>query len=106
MLLTYTLTMTERPERALASAWSAVKPGGLLAVADFAAPRGWLHSLAVRTFFARCRVRPARPDFARILGTSADFVVDTEESGSFPFVPLLRCPYYVTVVRKLHDKQD
>ena len=105
MLLTYALTMVPEPLRVLELAWATVRPGGLLAVADFTedpVAQSGVHRALARRIFALDGVRPdgrhagwcAALEGAVVLGHAV-------RSGTFPFFPsFVSHPYYAMVLRK------
>jgi S-adenosylmethionine-diacylgycerolhomoserine-N-methlytransferase len=94
----YSLSMMPDGRRALEHALSLLKPGGLLGVVDFIAPRGAL----ARAFWTRWfRHDGVRLDHARLesLRARTEPAYFREGRAALPYLPLLRVPYFVYVGR-------
>eukprot|EP01061_Rhynchopus_euleeides_P014505 TRINITY_DN2510_c0_g1_i1.p1 TRINITY_DN2510_c0_g1~~TRINITY_DN2510_c0_g1_i1.p1 ORF type:complete len:625 (+),score=314.98 TRINITY_DN2510_c0_g1_i1:125-1999(+) len=102
VISSYVFTMIPDWKKAIEKAWSFVAEGGYLAATDFTtSPRDqyklsqWMWK---KTFsFDHVMLNAEHHDLIRSLGTACAFRI---ESGGFPFVPLLQCPYYYAVQQK------
>lgn len=105
----YSLTMIPDWFLAIENARRLLKPGGVIAVVDFYVSRKhpaqgrrrhpWLTRNAWPLWFGNDNVFPS-PDHLPYLESHFDTVSVAEASGSVPFLPGLRMPYYRFVGRK------
>eukprot|EP00192_Tetraselmis_astigmatica_P018193 CAMPEP_0117657672 /NCGR_PEP_ID=MMETSP0804-20121206/5455_1 /TAXON_ID=1074897 /ORGANISM="Tetraselmis astigmatica, Strain CCMP880" /LENGTH=256 /DNA_ID=CAMNT_0005464141 /DNA_START=144 /DNA_END=914 /DNA_ORIENTATION=+ len=98
----YSLSMIPEWESALANAFRLLKPGGHLCVCDFTVDpaRQWsIMQYFWKTLFASDHVH-LNEEHRKVL--EKKFVKERVDIGygSFPYVPLLRCPYYYFIGRK------
>ncbi|KAJ9461457.1 Ubiquinone/menaquinone biosynthesis C-methyltransferase UbiE [Diplonema papillatum] len=108
VLSTYVFTMIPDWRLAIDKAWECVAPGGYLGASDFTTnPKeqwGVSQWMWKTTFsFDHVNLNPEHYKRIRSFGTPCGFRI---ESGSFPFVPLLKCPYYYAVQQKVGKKED
>lgn len=106
VLLSYSLTMIPDWFRAVDNAWHMLEPGGLIGVVDFHVPRrdppqGRARQAALarafwRTWFDRDGVFPS-PDHLPYLEARFRTRVLLERSGTIPWLPLLRMPWYLFI---------
>ena len=104
--LSYALTMIPDWVRALNNALALLKPGGKLGIVDFYVARPdqqWTraqHNVLTQKFWTHwCRHDQVHlsPQHISALCTLTDRLHLHEGSGSLPYVPLLRAPYFVYV---------
>lgn len=105
----YSLTMIPDWFRAIDHAWSLLKPGGQIAIADFYISRkypeeglrrhGWLTRNLVPLWFGNDNVQPS-PDHLPYLRSRFETVSLEEGHGAVPYAPLMRVPYYIFIGRK------
>ena len=105
----YSLTMIPDWFRAIDHAWSLLKPGGQIAIADFYISRkypeeglrrhGWLTRNLVPLWFGNDNVQPSA-DHLPYLRSRFETVSLDEGRGAVPYAPLMRVPYYIFIGRK------
>lgn len=99
--MSYSLTMIPDWRAALANALRLLKPGGYIAISDFTVRPE--HSAFTRALwpavFKTDGVRPS-PDHIDTLDAMFTRVHCEVAKGGFPYVPLLKAPYYFYVGRK------
>jgi S-adenosylmethionine-diacylgycerolhomoserine-N-methlytransferase len=94
----YSLTMIPDWRRALEHALALLKPGGLIGVVDFIAPRGALARRFWTRWFRHDGVRLDRTHLDS-LRARTEPVYCREGHAPVPYLPLLKVPYYVYVGR-------
>ena len=102
VISSYVFTMIPDWKKAINKAWDLVADDGFLAATDFTIDPAdqSLQSrfLWTKTFsFDHVVLNDSHHQMIRGLGTPCAFRI---EQGGFPFIPLLKCPYYYTVQRK------
>ena len=105
----YSLTMIPDWYRAIDQAWSILKPGGQIAIVDFYVSRkhpdegfrkhGWMTRNLVPLWFGNDNVQPSADHLPYLLGKFEKVHLE-ESTGSLPYVPFARIPYYIFVGRK------
>lgn len=105
----YSLTMIPDWYRAIDHALSILKPGGKIGVVDFYVSRkhpdegmrrhGWMTRNLVPVWFSNDNVYP-NADHLPYLMNRFEQAVLQEESGTLPFMPFVRIPFYVFMGRK------
>ena len=108
----YSLTMIPDWFRAIEHAWSILKPGGTIGIVDFYVSRkhpdeglkrhNWLTRNLVPTWFGNDNVHPSADHLPYLLNRFERCVLE-EQSGTLPFIPLARVPYYIFKGRKPLD---
>lgn len=108
----YSLTMIPNWFCALEQAWSILKPGGVIGIVDFYVSRkhpdaglkrhGWLTRNLVPTWFGNDNVHPSA-DHLPFLLNRFELSLLEEHTGTLPFVPFARVPYYIFKGRKPAD---
>jgi len=97
----YSLTMIPDWKKSLEIAMRMLKPGGYIAVADFTVTKD--HDALTRNLwpfiFKHDHVH-LRTEHTEHLCKSFEKIKLQVETGGFPYVPLLKCPYYYFVGRK------
>lgn len=109
VLMSYSLSMIPDWTAALDNALGMLRPGGLLAVADFyvsraAPPPGWRrHGAIARAFwprwFAHDGVHPSSDHLPLLAGITRERL-RVEGDAPLPWLPLLRAPWYAWIGRK------
>lgn len=94
----YSLTMIPEWQRALEHALALLKPGGLIGVADFIAPRSALARAFWTRWFRHDGVRLDRSHLDTLRARTEALYL-REGRARVPYVPLLKVPYYVYVGR-------
>lgn len=104
----YALTMIPEWEKAVDNALRMLKPGGLLGVVDFYVSAehvngGVQHSALTRTFWKKWFAHDGvnlTPEHMHYLDSVCHRLYLNESSGSIPYLPLLKAPYYYFVGQK------
>ena len=110
----YSLTMIPDWFRAIEHAWSILKPGGVIGIVDFYVSRkhpeeglkrhGWLTRNLVPTWFGNDNVHPSADHLPYLLNRFDRCLLE-EQSGTVPFLPFARVPYYIFTGRKPLEPQ-
>lgn len=99
--MSYSLTMIPDWQAALRNAYSLLRPGGYIAISDFTVRPE--HSWFTRKFwpavFKQDGVRPC-VDHLDTLNKMFKQVHQSVEFGGFPYIPLLKAPYYFFIGQK------
>jgi S-adenosylmethionine-diacylgycerolhomoserine-N-methlytransferase len=99
--MSYSLTMIPDWQAALKNAYNLLRPGGYIAVSDFTIRPE--HSAFTRTFWPTVFKNDhviLRTEHIDTLDRMFSRVHLQVERGGFPYVPLLKCPYYFYVGQK------
>ena len=99
----YSLTMIPQWQEALEAAYAMLRPGGTLAITDFTVLPPPFQAPLLRSLFTRVfaidGVRLSEAHRQHLVELLVPCVNEVRW-GHFPYIPLLRCPYYVFVGRK------
>lgn len=101
----YALTMIPDWKGAIRNAYRMLKPGGHIAVCDFTVlDEQWTGMGALWTWiFSNDHVH-LNPEHIPTLCSAFEKVILGTGFGHFPYVPLLTCPYYYFIGKKVQDE--